>query len=430
MGRLRRLQDMSTSRYHSPTDRGRLVTAATALGLVTVVGCGLLPGHGQGALPATSGAGRTTSQPPPATTSATATPSATATGVTDAATRLLVTSATFVSASTGWALGVRPCPVGGCPRLQLRKTIDHGRRWFAVPAPPAPYGGRGSTPAADAVSGVRFADTADGWAFGPGLWATHDGGRTWHRVGTEGLAVVALAAGGGRAIATLGRCQPPPAGCASFRVYSTPVTADRWRAIPGTAGEGSIGSVTIAAGTGYVTAVTPSGGLGQPAMTLLSGPADGSATWRRLAPPCPAAFRFAAAVAATPRSDLAAGCGGQPGAGNQLKRAYYSADGGRTWRRLTSPPVGGYLTDTSITPAGTIMLSGDRMDVYISWEGGRAWRSSPSLNRAAQLAGAGFSLDAAMTTNTQGFAIQHGADRNQMWFTYDGGHTWVPVTLH
>jgi len=343
---------------------------------------------------------------------------------------LSILSASFISARTGWALGVVRCRSRrSCP-VELRKTTDHGRTWSAVPAPPAGFGYSSTGLAAGSVGAVWFADGRDGWAFGPALWATHDGGRTWSRIGTGGLAVLDLAAGGGHVIAAFGRCPASAYGCTSFRVYSSPVTADHWRPVPGTAGSGRIAALTVASGTGYVAALTAPAGPHPPRMLLLSGPADGSGSWQPLAPPCPSWLRFSAAVAATPHQALVAGCGSEPGAGSQLKRAYYSPDGGRTWRRLADPSASGYVGGAAITPAGTMVLSGGRMDLYLSWDGGRTWHTSASLNQAGGLAGAGFTLTGAMTTNTQGFAVQGGVSRRQMWLTGDGGHTWHAVTLH
>ena len=99
-------------------------------------------------------------------------------------------------------------------------------------------------------------------------------------------------------------------------------------------------------------------------------------------------------------------CAGQPGAGLQRKQAYITPDHGRTWHCLASPPGSGYLEQVSISPAGTIALSGSRSDVYISWDHGRTWHgvadTTPSLNAAYQ---AGEALAATMTTSTHGFIV-------------------------
>jgi len=348
---------------------------------------------------------------------------------------LSVLSATFISARTGWALGVRSWCLHGC-RLELRKTTDHGRRWFAVPAPPAPYAPAGRTPAPGAVANVRFADARDGWAFGPGLWATHDGGRMWHQVSLHGWAVQSLAAGGGHVIAAMTRCvaDNTPT-CGQFRVYSAPVTRDRWRPVPGASGTyGVMGGapspvVTVAAGTGFVTATAADAGRTQPPPALLAGPADGLARWDQLAAPC--AKWATVLLAATPGLALAAGCADEPGAGEQIKRSYLSPDDGGIWQRLTGPSTAGYLETVSITPAGTILLPGGRSDAYVSWDGGRTWHgtahTSPSMDWACQ---GGDTLSAAMTTDTQGFTLEPGASPGKIWFTYDDAHTWHLVTLH
>jgi len=49
------------------------------------------------------------------------------------------------------------------------------------------------------------------------------------------------------------------------------------------------------------------------------------------------------ALAAAPGAWLFLGCGLGPGAGEQIKTAWLPGDGGRSWRKAASPPLGGYL---------------------------------------------------------------------------------------
>ncbi len=329
-------------------------------------------------------------------------------------------SASFVSASTGWLLGIRPCRKRTCSTLQMRKTTDGGRRWLAVPAPPAPAWSTPRSPAGS-VSQVAFADAADGWAFGPGLWATHDGGASWHRVGTHGLAVTSLAASDGRAVATFSRCGRQSR-CDRFAVYAAAITADNWRPVRGAAGRG-FATVITSGKTGYLS-VGPRGAFGRPA--LLAGPASGAARWRRRPVPCRQVWGLdGLALGASRRGTLVLGCASQPGAGQQPKRAYLSADGGRTWRRLAAPPSSGYLGQVTVTPAGTIMISGTRSDVYISRDGGRSWHTSRSLLTAD----IGDGLTATMITNRAGFVLQDSLYYGQMWLTHDDGRSWKPITI-
>lgn len=334
-------------------------------------------------------------------------------------------SASFISASTGWLLAVPPCAAHGCRSLRMRETTDGGRHWLAVAAPPARvsswpsvlFGDSPPEGPAGSVNSVLFASTSDGWAYGPGLWATHDGGGRWHRVGTGGMPVTGMAAGNGRVIAVFSRC---PAGqpCRP-QVYSSPAGADAWEPVAGTAGAGA--DTVIAGPTGYVTA-----SLGGARPVLLAGPADGAAPRQARLIPCRlrelGGYVLPLAAAG---SVLVLGCGGQPAVGNQVKRLYLSEDGGGTWRRLARLPFLGYLGAVSVTAAGTIFASGGRSDVYISRDGGRTWHTSPGLRRADS----GDGLAAAMITSSEGFVLQASIYYKQIWFTYDAGRHWTPVTL-
>ena len=91
--------------------------------------------------------------------------------------------------------------------------------------------------------------------------------------------------------------------------------------------------------------------------------------------------------------------------------------------------MGGYLSGAAMSPGGTIFLSGERMDIYISWDRGRSWHESPSLRTAAGLADAGFSLVATTLTDRAGVAFEKGVGARQVWRTGDGGRRWTPVTV-
>ena len=165
-----------------------------------------------------------------------------------------------------------------------------------------------------------------------------------------------------------------------FQVYSSAAGSTAWRPVPGAAGTHvSPASLVVAGQAGYVFATT---GLGRP--VLLTGPVSGLDRWQPLRNPCRSAWSMA--VAAAPGGWLFLGCGYDPSAGNQVKTAYVSGNGGRVWRQVATPPTGGYLTAASMTAGGTIFLSGSRMNVYISRNRGHNWHTSPSLNDASDSA--------------------------------------------
>lgn len=203
----------------------------------------------------------------------------------------------------------------------MRNTTDRGRHWSAVPAPPARYEFQPGHGTRSSVSQIRFADAADGWAFGPGLWATHDGGVSWHRVSTHGQPVQSLETAGGWVLAVLSRCAPQGSPCNGVAVYSSPVAADSWRQIPGAGGAYRSASVLVSGNTGYVTDVPDLGPTA--AVAVQARPADGAAEWSSLRSPCRRAWGvWGAWLAATPGGTLVMACANQPSAGWQPKRAY------------------------------------------------------------------------------------------------------------
>lgn len=97
----------------------------------------------------------------------------------------------FVDALHGWALGqlcsgdyaadlVHPTLQLRACRLEVRATVNGGRRWQHRAFPLL----RGRDPAdppwgLSKIPHVQFTSRYNGWIFGPGLYATQDGGVTW-----------------------------------------------------------------------------------------------------------------------------------------------------------------------------------------------------------------------------------------------------------
>src|SRR5262249_25798117 len=149
-------------------------------------------------------------------------------------------SVTFVSTGVGWVIGQAGTP-GQCgppdPYIctSLAATGDAGKTWRGMPAPVtgAPNGGTG-------VSQVRSLNGASGWAFGPQLWATHNGGHTSERIATHGMRVTGLETVNGFAFAIWAQCAGTgpdfAADCTSFSLYSSPAGQDNWTPVAGATG--------------------------------------------------------------------------------------------------------------------------------------------------------------------------------------------------
>jgi hypothetical protein len=206
--------------------------------LIPAAATGLLTGGGPSAPPAA--AGRARSSPPASSAPVTPPPSSaispvptapTGTGLSattsGAATpaNFQPTSITMISGTIGAVIGQAGTP-GHCgPPVaddctSLAGTADYGSSWYGVSAPVT-----GAPDGATGAGQLRFLNLSDGWAYGPALYTTADGGRSWTAEPTFGRRVTALEAAGTRAFAVLATCSGGGAAyaadCSSFSLYST-----------------------------------------------------------------------------------------------------------------------------------------------------------------------------------------------------------------
>ncbi|HEY5487275.1 MAG TPA: hypothetical protein VIK06_06485 [Candidatus Limnocylindrales bacterium] len=325
-------------------------------------------------------------------------------------------SVTFVSADMGWVLGMDlGCASDPCPAIVVR-TLDGGRTWTRIAAPPTSHSTTGLQ-AGNGVSNLRFADALDGWAFGPGLWATHDGGKTWKQLtipGLPGAAVAALEASAGavQVVAYDGNT--------TFRIASSPVSSDAWL----------LSALKVPVGAGPVPEVQlvlqgQAGWLLENDRVVTGGARLVDGTWQAWQPPCfdvtgPALLAAANAQAVTAVCDV--GQWSTP----QGEHLYRSTDGGQTFAE-TGPklPVEGISAIAAPTTSTIVVAatgpSTNAIEVIASRDGGLTW-ASVLIPGPVQVAYLGF------TTATQGVLITSDpGSRTQLLMTRDGGHTWTPV---
>ena len=349
---------------------------------------------------------------------------------------------TFVGADTGFVLGQAGIP-GQCgpPRkyicTSIAGTTDHGGTWHGVKAPVtgAPAGPAG-------VSQVRFYNTSDGWAFGPQLWATHDGGQHWKHIDTHGLRVTTLEAAGQRVFAVWAQCSGTgpdfAADCTSSALYSASPGSDQWAPVPG-AGPGY--SLSGTAGSAALVLSPSRGYLLAPDGTLLSGPVASAGAWQPVtstgtgstspspgtASPSPAPCEpgpaqadgqpSGALLTGTTSSRLVLVCPSPATGATQAKQVYTSADNGQQWQKAGTAPAAGTATSVAGTAAGTIVLA-TTAGLQVSTDGGTSW----AAGRGALPSG-GFSY-VGMTSANQGVAVPADVSQHAVWFTFDGGQSW------
>jgi hypothetical protein len=348
-------------------------------------------------------------------------------------------SVTFDSAQTGWVIGQAGTP-GTCANkdpvicTSIARTDNAGQSWRGGRAPDT-SGPSGPT----GVSGIRFLNGTYGWAFGPELWATDDGGNTWNGVSTDGQRVTDLETSHGTAYALFATCAGNRSAtafaqdCTSYTLMTAAAGSNVWKAVGvATNGLANGGAATSAVldlwdTTGYLLA--PDG-------TLYSGPIGGA--WSRVSTaPCrPGAAQAnglprVAQLALASSAQLSIACN-QPSAATP-PAVWGSDDGGAQWTQL---PAGqwsdfsnlsafGVATSLAAAPNGNLMLATTTGIYVLSTETGR-W--TPSNATGTQAPQGGFSY-VGMTTNEQGVAVPADTSLHEIWMTFDGGNTWKPTSI-
>ena len=329
-------------------------------------------------------------------------------------------SVTFVSASRGWLLGSTTC--AGSPCAAILRTTDAGHTWARIPAPATQVAA--NAPSGTGVSALRFATSLDGWAFGPDLWATHDGGATWHRVAlpgaADGVQVMALEAAAGSVQVAF------YAGSAeSIAIATSPVTGDSLRLEPT--------GVQIGAGPVPQTEIVLHGAVGwlvQVDRAVVGGARLADGAWQAWQPPC-IDTAGPAWLAASSTTDLAAACDMGLWSTPLGVHLFTSTDGGASFTQQSAavPVTSSSLTGIAAAPGtSTIVVAGSVAGgdpaLVATFDGGRTW------SRVASLSALGGFSELGFTTSQQGVTISRTADgASRLVMTRDGGRTWEAVEL-
>jgi hypothetical protein len=347
------------------------------------------------------------------------------------------TSVTFVGPRTGWVIGQALTP-GHCATqvcTSVARTDDAGKTWAGRPAPMA-----GAADGATGLSQIRFLNLDDGWAYGPQLYATHDGSKTWAPVDTGGLRVTALETVGDRVFALWASCTgngPAYAvNCTRFTLYSAPAAGGAWAPV----GSSTTGLTDGAASEAAELVLTGTRGyLLAPGGALYAGPVDGGGPWKQvstLVSSCPVGQARAdgqptgALLGAVNSRDLLLACasassGANPSVSTQQKFIYSSPDGGVSWRQQSTAPAAGVAFGLAASPKESAVLATDQgIDLLPSGE--TSWQTA-TLQGGGPPGGFGY---IGMTTDEQGVALPADPSAGTVWFTFDGGQSWTASRLN
>jgi len=334
-------------------------------------------------------------------------------------------SVTFVSLKTGWVLGTAQCGARRC--TSLLRTVDGGATWAGIPAPNTTLSQSAGGPG---ISHIRFANLEDGWAFGPEIWATHDGGAHWHQLTIKGVqpgsAVVALEAAGGVVHADI-------LGGPSLSIATSAVNHDGWAVAPTTVpvGAGPVPSaqLVLQGGTGWLL---------ENDRIVVGGARLDHGRWVAWQPPC-SKSNGSATLAASSATNVVAVCdeGAWGPPSPPATRVYSSSDGGVTFHQAATLPAeysaGGVVASPAAgvivvgTYRGATQVTAPPAVLVASFDGGASWVSVATFDATGAWADLGF------TSPTQGVAVlasSFGSAPGTLVMTTDGGHTWKPLAFH
>ena len=393
------------TRMHGPRCGAALSLLALA---ALLVACGGTTTHPT----PTSGTATASASPSPV---ASASASATAAPSTPAPTPIAgfeAASVTFVSSQDGWVLGT----VGGS--LALARTQDGGTTWISVPPPPTGfYTGSGST----GVSGIRFANQQDGWAYGYDLFATQNGGASWTQVTLPGLNASFGATPIQELETSAGSVDAVITGTSGFLIDTAALGSSSWTTSP----------TTVAYGAGPVPDAQlvlqgSSGWVVENDRVVAGGARLQSGSWSTWTPPC-TATGGPAVLAPSSAANLFAVCSqGIWASGPVSVRAYVSTTAGSSFTELaTALPAACQGSSALASPTTSVAAAGCGGEIVATFNGGGSWGTVFTGSGNTSISYIGF------TTSSQGVAIEASltSSTGLLVMTRDGGHTWAAVSI-
>ena len=324
-------------------------------------------------------------------------------------------SASFVSARTGFVLGTRHCSRLPCKALLL-DTVNGGKTWAWMPAPAVSLVPTFTAAPRSAVSTVRFENARNGWLFGPGLWATTDGGKQWRREMLPGE-VIAVASADGMVFAAT---EPVNGSLNAARLYQSQVGTTAWTRVAGVSPQNALTVLGHSAWAGVAPRLWTT--------------TDSGKHWAKLSFRCPSDAISASAVAAASTGNVTLVCSnhGYPKPGLSVKKVYTSANGGRSFRFAGQPAEPGEV-GTLAMPTGdprviTLAAASGASYLYRSASGGKTWQTTTYFDGGLSF------RDLAYASRTTGYLIHFSggpviAYGKGLMKTTNAGATWKAMPI-
>jgi len=359
------------------------------------------------------------------------------------------------SGATQGLLLVRSCSKSTCTAW-VQITSDGGKAWNPTPAfvtyPATDYikvrGVEIENPAPDpnrfGVDALVTGSAGNGWAYGPGLFVTHDGGQQFSREKVS-ADVIGVAAVGGQVWVLEQRCflikhpNYTTTGCARSILLTGPEGGDSLKPVADQP-PGFVLAAGYEPGVQFPAEIVGAGsGLDVLAGVFgLDTTTNGGRTWQLARYPCRAPYISAGwtpgSVAIDPSGSLWTICGGMfgnPYPGMQPKELWRSSDAGRSWVGPTQLASLGYADSVAAVSATTAWSYGDRAPLYHSTDGGHTWTTM--LTKVFNWGTGGPRGFSAVGPEDAWAVTSQGEDTSvllEVFGTTDGGRTWFSVSFN
>ena len=271
-----------------------------------------------------------------------------------------------------------------------------------------------------------FSNADDGYAYGPDLYQTRNGGRTWRQLTVSGEVAAAAAVGGGVWLAVLHGCGDY--GCTGWDL-DTVDAQGQVRALPKQ-------PAPIAPPPGVSKVGVPAQLLRPDAATAyligfdnLQVTHNGGASWTQAIFPCKRAYDDTVDFSAGSSTMLWAVCASESGAGMQQKQLWRSTDSGANWRGPLPLESDGYSSQITAISTDVAWRYGDRGSVLHTADGGRSWQVMlPDLFNTAYGPPSAFF---ALANNAWIFDPEgpYDTDSRYLYVTTDAGRSWRTITF-
>lgn len=339
----------------------------------------------------------------------------------------LANSVSFVSSSRGFALGTAPCGKKTCS--DVISTKNGGKTWRLAGSIDAVIPSFGSP--GDQITEIRGATARIVWVFGPELWYSANGGRSFAKMTIPGggKAVADLATSATEAFAVVSDCRYANyCGKALALWRDTAISDNSWSRVSMTLPDSPSPEVALHGSSVYV--LDPLVGSGKPDELYAS--TDGGSHFASRPVPCDEAQGFELdSVAAASSTDVGLLCVGNQTPGNSDKIAYRSSDTGKVDTDAGRLPLDGIGGSIAVSSSGDMIVASTSTDAsYLDVNDGhgKSWSEV-----AIETTGAGWG-DLAFVTASEAWVVYGPVDKSalmpgEIFVTHDSGRHWREVKL-